>query len=98
MAAKSWNDQPDICEQAEIMWSVLLEKHARRIEIRALPAPDDPSLFLRTYLVTTGNLWGSQTVRVHGEDKLFEVLRLTNKKNATPPTGVEVLDNVARAS
>lgn len=90
---KTWNDQPDQISNLPIAFDFY--NGERHVEVRAGAEPEDPALELRCYYVSVGNLFGSQTVRLHGEDKLFEVLRLASStkrgKKTDLPSGVKVL-------
>ena len=100
MTARTWTDQPAVCEQAAVLWSLHVPD-VGIVEIRGMPAPEDPKLHNREYLVSVGNLFGQQTVRCYGEDKLFELLRATSlkgKNGVTLPTGCELLAAEAQAS
>lgn len=90
---KTWNDQPDVVLQAPIAFSFY--HSPRSVEVRAMEAPDDPVVNSREYFISAGTLFGSQTVRVWGEDKLFEVLRivLSSAQSAQLPSGVEMLES-----
>lgn len=72
MSEKTWTDQPDEVERAE----VLLTFHAngRTIEVRRQDEVPDPA-----YYVSTGGLFGSQTVKCPFEDTLWAVLREAQK-------------------
>ncbi len=87
---KRWEDQPDACLS---MPTVLFFKAERLVEVRAGDPPSEPHL-AREYLVTTGNLFGSQTLRTWGEDKLFEVLSIASsgKKTSSLPSNVEIVE------
>ncbi len=87
---KRWEDQPD----AVLALPVVMSFHANRlVEVRAGERPEEPHLS-REYLITTGNLFGSQTLRTWGEDKLFEVLSIatSGKKSASLPSNVEIVE------
>ena len=59
MTARTWTDQPAVCEQAAVLWSLHVPD-VGIVEIRGMPAPEDPKLHNREYLVSVGNLLDSR--------------------------------------
>lgn len=86
---KGWEDQPDAVLAFPV---VMCLRTTQVIEVRAGERPEEPHVS-REYLVTIGNLFGSQTLRAWGEDKLFEVIRIatSDKRTADLPSNVEVV-------
>ena len=93
MSPRTWTDQPAVCEGAEILWGCFYEARGTgaHTEIRGMPEPKDRNLEHREYLVTRGNLFGSETVRVHGEDALFALLRAMDAREPKLPAGCEIV-------
>jgi len=91
MYPRSWKDQPEACEAVPVV--ATFPVGPRRVEIRAGERPEEQHLS-REYLVTTGSLFGSQTLRVWGEDSLFEVLSIagSGKAEASLPRNVTVVE------
>lgn len=91
---RTWTDQPVACEGVPIVLSFRVNNG--RIEVRAKDEPSDRNLYEREYLITIGNLFESQTVRVYGEEKMFEILRLavaTTGHEIPLPRGVTIVSD-----
>lgn len=80
---KTWSDQPDVVLDAPIVLSFSLED--RHLEIRK--SGDH-------YYVTSGNIFGSQTVLAKDEAALWAVLRIATSKGtgASLPDGARILE------
>lgn len=96
---KTWLDQPDEVMNAAIKLHFHTGEHS--VEVRALEEPDvynEPHI-QRTFYVTTGTLFGSQTIKVYGTEVLLSVLNLAaktrRKEPAKLPANCELLDNVS---
>lgn len=86
MYKKRWTDQPDDVKNYPVVLHFFCE---RSIEVRKVERRDF------AYYVTTGNLFGSQTLRVRDEGTLFAVLQIaTGKKDKAQdlPPGAEVME------
>lgn len=87
MARRDWSDQPNEIERSELLCSLLFGGTLARIYI------GDRG----TYLVSAGNLFGSQTVRVPGSTAAFAALEAISKRRddeqAKLPGGWEIVPN-----
>lgn len=78
MPEKHWTDQPACVEKADVMYSAH-NTNGFLVEVRRLRLKGR-----RTYLVTTGTLFGSQTVQCDSteqcdsEDVMWAVLRIVH--------------------
>lgn len=83
IADKTWSDQPDDVIGLRVMASVLVNH--RRFEVRRAPNGE--------YYITTGNLFGSQTVRCEHADAAWAVLHEASKSTNlhTIPPGVTIM-------
>ena len=83
---KRWSDQPDEVLQGQVVLNTLYKDRA--VEVRSCPDG--------TYYVTTGNLFGSQTVACRTVEQLLAVLQLASDakggKPVSVPSGVRLLD------
>ena len=66
MSSKQWTDQPDVCERAEVLFETFCAKAGLQFEVRKA----NETLFL----VTSGCLFGSQTVSVKSAEDAFKLL------------------------
>lgn len=84
---KKWHDQPDCVLEADDVCSVSVGELI--VEVRKERSG--------TYLVTTGTLFGSQTIRCENVDAVFAVIQIANdgkrKGGVDVPEGCELLDN-----
>lgn len=87
---KSWNDQPDMVQEAQVLCDVFLEKRCATLQVRKLNS---------SYYVTVGTLFGSQTIECPNADSVFSLIEIASrvKANDQPkdlPSGFKLLANV----
>ena len=94
MTEKTWNDQPDACEQAVVLSDFSIGD-GYSVEVRKAQG---------VYYLTTGNLFGSQTLIATDADamlsaigKMASVTR-TNGYSIEVPKGLALLSNAEDAS
>jgi hypothetical protein len=90
MMLRRWKDQPKCLDGAEVLFTSSL--HGLIVEIRRVNS---------IYYVSTGNLFGSQTVKVLEADLVFYLLQtiqdaLDANKEAVLPDGCSLLQNDSR--
>lgn len=88
MSARSWNDQPLFLEGTEKLLHVFID--GTSVEVRK--ACDD------AWYVTTGNLFGSQTIKAPSAESAMRLINLamSTKKKDRPvklPEGYELVPN-----
>lgn len=87
MTARTWTDQPLVCEACNIVASVPTSRG--RIEVRALPQSS-------AYYVTCGSLFGSQTVfcrDVVAMGKVLTAASNTPKGTIEMPAGCHLVED-----
>ena len=90
--ATTWNDQPPIVSDMEILVSLYIgDKPGRIVEVRSANGWVQGGT--QAYFVTVGNLFGSQTVRCENANLVFKVMKMAkSRKKQDLPTGVTLLD------
>lgn len=75
--AKSWTDQPDVCEIAEVLctFSITRKDDMHQVEVRHLNGD---------FYLTFGNLFGSQTVRAQDGQSAFRVIKVAGISTKLP--------------
>jgi hypothetical protein len=75
--AKSWTDQPDACEHAEVLctFSITRKGDMHQVEVRHNNGD---------FYLTFGNLFGSQTIRAQDGMAAFRVIRVAGISNKLP--------------
>lgn len=74
---KRWKSQPDVVEGCEILCYFHHERLSARIEVRKGREHDGEPFY-----VTSGNLFGSQTVRVESAEDALRLIDLMDRKGA----------------
>ena len=90
MTGKTWEDQPDEVRNADILATVRAGRQDMITEIRGCEHRPPAS---RVYYLTTGTLFGSQTIRCNGEDVLWTTIRRMEKRKPQVPNGAVLLKN-----
>jgi len=89
--SKNWTDQPDEVENAKVLCRFYSKSASALFEVRKGHV-DDAS----PYYLTTGNLFGSQTVKAFNPDDIFHLIgvvidREDSEKIVALPLGMELV-------
>jgi len=94
MHKKNWTDQPDEVTRAEPICSMFLKMPGISVEVRRID-------YETAYFLTTGNLFGSQTIKAPDANTVFRILdKIAHMSNGATLEiekfpGVEIMEPVA---
>ncbi len=85
--ARTWNDQPLVCEACKIVCSIPTSRG--RVEVRVIPAGG-------SYYLTCGSLFGSQTIYCDNVQAMIAALNVscnTRKGQVSIPAGCRLVED-----